>query len=181
MCSQLHHACLAGHSDTVVVLLERGAAPNAETCDALDTPLHLACLGGHVDTAAALLAWEGTEVSSMRSTNKDGWSPLHLAIMSGQREENQATVQLLLRHREHSRLASPRPAPLASPQNISGAHGVVLDAVNFEGWNAVLLAASRGMDRVLEMLLKAGARCAQKVTHALRAARRYFLFLTLLS
>ena len=152
---QLHHACLAGQAATAVVLLQRGADPDAETADGLDTPLHLACLGGHVDTAAALLEWQDPQASyaRLRATNKDGWSPLHLAIMSGQREENQATIQLILRHRQ---LHQQNQQQLSRPH--SGPAGDFLDAVNFEGWNAVLLAASRGMDRILELLLEAGAR-----------------------
>jgi ankyrin repeat protein len=137
------------------VLLEHGADPDAETADGLDTPLHLACLGGHVDTAAALLAWPDPQsgCARLRATNKDGWSPLHLAIMSGQRAENQATVQLLLRHRQlHQQHKQPLPRPHSVPS------GDFLDAINFEGWNAVLLAASRGMDQILELLLQAGAR-----------------------
>lgn len=138
------------------MLLERGADPDGETADGLDTPLHLACLGGHVDTAAVLLAWPDRQSGCvrLRATNKDGWSPLHLAIMSGQRAENIATVQMLLRHRQqhHRRQQQQLPHPRSGPSVD------FLDAINFEGWNAVLLAASRGMDQILALLLQAGAR-----------------------
>ena len=158
--TQLHHACLAGQARTAALLLERGADPDAESGGGLDTPLHLACLGGHADVAAALLAWPGgsgggdgggAQRRRLRATNKDGWSPLHLAIMSGQRAENQATVCFLLDRQQQQQQQQQQ-----ADTTISSAE--ILDAVNFEGWNAVLLAASRGMDRILEALLRAGAR-----------------------
>ena len=132
----LHHACLAGRHPAAAALLTRGADADAETA-ALDTPLHLACLGGHAETAALLLGWGGAGAGAtrLRAINRDGWTAFHLAIMTGQRPENQATVSMLLS----------QPAP-------------PLDAVSFDGWSPTLLAASRGMDTILTSLLAAGAR-----------------------
>ena len=60
--------------------------------------------------------------------------------MAGQLEQNQATVRLLLRS--------------AGQQQQRDS----LNAVNYDGWSAALLAASRGMDVILTALLQAGAR-----------------------
>jgi ankyrin repeat protein len=92
----LHHAAMAGQTAVAGALLRRGADLAAESA-ALDSPLHLACLGGHVETAALLL--DGTAAgcgAAINCTNRDGWTPLHLAVLTGQLEGNQKTALLLL-------------------------------------------------------------------------------------
>eukprot|EP01052_Picozoa_sp_SAG31_P022317 SAG31_NODE_1771_length_7309_cov_4.269626_2_plen_1153_part_00 len=138
----LHYACIGGSTAAAVALLEAGCALEVET-PAQDNVLHLACLGGHVETVKMLLPKSRHSELAAGNTgfgwplrdriNGAGWSPLHLAVMTGQRPENQQCVRLLLDR------------------------GANANLVNYDGWTAMLLAASRGMDHILESLIKAGA------------------------
>ena len=126
----VHHASMAGQRETVAMLLDMGADPHTETAG-LDSALHLSSLGGHVRTAAFLLD-RCPELINL--INRDGWTPLHLAILTGQLKGNRETAELLI-HR-----------------------GCALDVLSYDGWSPVLLAAHRGMDRILARLLSQGAR-----------------------
>eukprot|EP01047_Picozoa_sp_COSAG01_P041593 COSAG01_NODE_3578_length_5914_cov_2.371625_8_plen_261_part_00 len=97
----LHHAAIAGRVPSIALLLRRGADPLAETSPGLDLALHLACLGGHAEAVEVLLhavgvvepEQEGASSSPGRRRapqpqldviNREGWTPLHLAVLAGQ-------------------------------------------------------------------------------------------------
>ena len=74
----LHWACLKGHREIALLLLERGADIEAGDEDGR-TPLHFACLRGHVETAL-LLVRRGAEIDVADSSGK---TPLQLAEQKG--------------------------------------------------------------------------------------------------
>ncbi|KAK1946364.1 Ankyrin repeat and SOCS box protein 13 [Phytophthora citrophthora] len=55
----LHHACAGGNSNVLELLLQLGAAPDAEDV-AMQTPLHIACANSYVDCARLLLRAEAS-------------------------------------------------------------------------------------------------------------------------
>jgi hypothetical protein len=97
----LHHAAIAGRVPSIALLLRRGADPLAETTPGLDLALHLACLGGHAEAVEVLLQAVGVVEAGQESApsspgqrrapqpqldviNREGWTPLHLAVLAGQ-------------------------------------------------------------------------------------------------
>ena len=92
----LHYACMAGSTKVAEALLAADCDAKAET-GVQDSALHLACLGGHIETAQLLLRHSGAPSGLVDQINADGWSALQLAIMTGQRVENQRTAALLLK------------------------------------------------------------------------------------
>ena len=60
----LHAAVIEGHTDTALLLCERGAAINQANCDGA-TPLYVACSYGH--TNIALLLCERSHQSGHRN------------------------------------------------------------------------------------------------------------------
>lgn len=59
----VHLAAFHGYIDSLRILLEGGAEPNA-TCDEGETPLHTACTGGSIQCATILLEYGACEVES---------------------------------------------------------------------------------------------------------------------
>jgi ankyrin repeat protein len=74
----LHQACLGGHKDVVVLLLDQGA-DLASRDDTDGTPLHVACYHGFYDCARALLE-RGADANAI---DKYGETPLHEACSQG--------------------------------------------------------------------------------------------------
>ena len=87
--TSLHHAADQGHTETVEVLLARGADTSAVDREG-NTPLHLASLEGHTATAGVLLD-DGADTEAKR---KLGYTALHLASGKGHAE----TAGMLLDH-----------------------------------------------------------------------------------
>ena len=71
----LHYASRSGHPDTIRVLLENGADPNAATPTGKVTPLHRAAYMGHTDCVELLLE-RGADPGL---TDSDGMTALHKA------------------------------------------------------------------------------------------------------
>ena len=87
----LHLAAFFGHPDLAAELLERGAAVDSRSTNAMkNTPLHAAVAGGQVALVGLLLE-RGADVNARQ---EGGWTPLHGAAQSGSRE----MVELLLAH-----------------------------------------------------------------------------------
>ena len=85
----LHRASYGGHLETVGVLLEAGADPNARTCDQW-TPLHSACRWAKTEVAALLLR-NGSDINAQ---SENGHTPLH--ISANTRETSRDMYELLL-------------------------------------------------------------------------------------
>eukprot|EP01127_Copromyxa_protea_P005345 TRINITY_DN1528_c0_g1_i1.p1 TRINITY_DN1528_c0_g1~~TRINITY_DN1528_c0_g1_i1.p1 ORF type:complete len:950 (-),score=158.38 TRINITY_DN1528_c0_g1_i1:95-2944(-) len=77
--SPLHIACAIGHVAFVSMLLSCGAVMSV-TADGF-LPLHLACLGGHPEVTKKLL--QADNRASINSKDREGNTPLHCAIASG--------------------------------------------------------------------------------------------------
>lgn len=93
VCSAFKGSGLAGFNVAdwhVMQVLQRYAAnPNLKDCNG-NTALHIACKVGHCpQIVRILLQWE---TSMVNQTNKKGWTPLHIAARSGNRE----IVQMLV-------------------------------------------------------------------------------------
>ena len=81
-------AALAGHSDFVALLLDRGADINIRNKGGL-TALHAAAYGGHVDVVELLIE---RDAAVNESNNFYHMSPLHAAAEEGHKE----VVELLV-------------------------------------------------------------------------------------
>ena len=87
----LHVAAFFGQPELVKGLLNRGAAVDARSTNAMEnTPLHAAAAGGSVESAEVLLA-SGANVNA---TQRGGWTALHAAAQSG----NLELTRMLLAH-----------------------------------------------------------------------------------
>lgn len=77
----LHCAASHGYQNAVLLLMYADAKLDARDDDG-NQPLHCACMNGHVDCVKALLYFaEHTGVRlNVNATNKDGDTPLHLAV-----------------------------------------------------------------------------------------------------
>lgn len=85
----LHLAAFFGHADLANALLDRGAAIDARSTNAMqNTPLHAATAGGKLELVE-LLAKRGADVNARQ---EGGWTALHGAAQAG----NRAMVELLL-------------------------------------------------------------------------------------
>ena len=77
--TSLHYACLKGHREVALLLLERGA--DIEAGDSIGwTPLHYACDRGHIETAL-LLVRRGAEidVATLQLAEQKGFGPALVA------------------------------------------------------------------------------------------------------
>jgi ankyrin repeat protein len=87
----LHLAAFFGQLEVAAVLLEHGAAVNAEAANPTRVqPLHSAAAGGHAAIAALLLE-RGADPDARQ---EGGFAPLHSAAARG----DQVTARLLLEH-----------------------------------------------------------------------------------
>ena len=87
----LHFACYFGQAETVRVLLEKGAAPDAVASNPMQVmPLHSAASARNA-AAARLLLEHGAPVNARQQS---GYAPLHAAAQNG----DLAMVELLLQY-----------------------------------------------------------------------------------
>jgi len=79
----LHLAAFFGNPELIKALLDRGAAVDARSGNAMtNTPLHAAVAGGKTENVEAL-ASRGADVNAQQS---GGWTALHGAAQAGNRE-----------------------------------------------------------------------------------------------
>jgi ankyrin repeat protein len=79
----LHLAAFFGNPELIQALLDRGAAVDARSGNAMtNTPLHAAVAGGKTENVEAL-AKRGADVNAQQS---GGWTALHGAAQAGNRE-----------------------------------------------------------------------------------------------
>jgi ankyrin repeat protein len=74
----LHHAAQSGNSETVALLIEKGACVNALKTDN-KTPLHVAVARGNAEMVALLIE-KGVSVNALTTANE---TPLHKAAERG--------------------------------------------------------------------------------------------------
>jgi len=160
-----HCAAHAGHACALEALATAKANIASGKTERGDSPLHLASLGGHVEAVAVLLRAKAD--AAVR--NGEDWTPLHLAVLQGARDENRQVVELLLQ--ATGRLEAPREAPRAEKWTVLGlcAHhghtellGLLTASLGVEGTNnqgdtALHLAALAGHADVVRALSRAGA------------------------
>jgi ankyrin repeat protein len=85
----LHLAAFFGHSELAAGLIERGAAVDARSTNAMvNTPLHAAVAGGHVEVVRLLLE-RGAKVNA---SQHGGWTALHGAAQAGRRDIVEALI-----------------------------------------------------------------------------------------
>ena len=77
----LHHACIKGHMEVAMALVDRGADVDARTVFQ-STPLHYACHNGHMEVAMALVD-RGADVDAV---DGDQRTPLLFACVNGRNE-----------------------------------------------------------------------------------------------
>jgi ankyrin repeat protein len=150
----LRKAASAGHLELLVWLLDEAGAVLEDQGTDGRTPLTCATLGGHAALAEELLS-RGANLESSSSTflpleNRvdTGWHPLHYAVD----RRHPLMVQLLLQ---------------------AGAH---VDAETHEGTTPLMLAARRGDEDSVRLLLRAGAdplRQNQRQASALSLSRSH--------
>ncbi|CAN0281758.1 unnamed protein product [Laminaria digitata] len=77
----VHLAAFHGYIDSLRILLEGGAEPNA-TCDEGETPLHTACTGGSIQCATILLEYGANPLA----TDSNGLVPCEKHIAGGRQD-----------------------------------------------------------------------------------------------
>ena len=86
--SPIHLSALYGRTETVKLLLDRGATIDVKNNNAGNTPIHLASRYGYIETVKLLLDRE----AAIDVKNNDGDTPIHRAAENGKTD----TVKLLL-------------------------------------------------------------------------------------
>jgi ankyrin repeat protein len=153
----LHAALRNGHSEVALLLLERGADPNAK--DNRDgTPLHVASHQGVVKTMKYLIDCGG----NLEAKNRDGDTALSLASRDGRLE----AVRLLLKHgaRVDQQVSLKRTALHVASEHGHNAVAVLLlknganvNALERNDRTPLHLAADQGKVGVARILLQRGA------------------------
>ncbi|KAL8999625.1 MAG: hypothetical protein Q9169_001585 [Polycauliona sp. 2 TL-2023] len=87
----LHWACDRGHESCVRLLLKSGADINAKNYTDR-TPLQEALMSNHMSIAKFLLA----SGASVDAHDNEGWTPLHQTACSGDNQQNEVMINLLL-------------------------------------------------------------------------------------
>ena len=137
--SELHTAAEYGNTETVELLIERGA--NIEATDIWgQTPLMIAALSGNTETVELLL----DRGANIEAKDNMGRTPLHLAALCG----NTETVELLLN----------RGANIEAKDN-EGWTPLLLAALS---GNTLLLVTLSGNTETVELLIKHGANIEAK-------------------
>ncbi|KAJ5208070.1 hypothetical protein N7449_002449 [Penicillium cf. viridicatum] len=120
--SPLHAAAKEGHWDIARLLVEKGMSPWTRDGNK-SLPIHDAARGNHIETGRLLLECDRATGSH---SNKNGTTPLHFAVESG----NIELVQLLL------------------------SFNIVTTASSYGGETALHLAAKNGQPEICEILMK---------------------------
>jgi len=85
----LHLAAFFGHAGLANALVDRGAAVNSRSTNAMkNTPLHAASAGGHLALVELLLK----RGANPNAAQEGGWTALHGAAQSGHREMVEALL-----------------------------------------------------------------------------------------
>lgn len=79
----MHHAAIAGHSNIALSLSRAGASSERREAFAGHTPMHMAAQSGNIDMLS--LMYRGTRGEALlNQQDKNGDTPLHIAMRSGQ-------------------------------------------------------------------------------------------------
>uniref|UniRef100_A0A158RAI1 hydroxymethylglutaryl-CoA reductase (NADPH) n=1 Tax=Taenia asiatica TaxID=60517 RepID=A0A158RAI1_TAEAS len=153
----LHVAAALGHVNVAKQLMDRGAELDAVTARG-NSALHTACLNGSRGNVRAILETlakrqdaEAVIRKALTECNSDGYSPLHLSIISpggGGCLEELISFSTLFEGKNQEALpnstTSPPLAPLLDPEVAGG----------YNSWTPLHLAAVYGRNKQTEMLLQ---------------------------
>ncbi len=152
----LHIAVAGGYEQMVSLLLEKGAAIDAQDKEG-DTALHHAAAEGH-ERVARLLLEKGAAVNAQ---SKDGYTALHAAA------EGHERVARLLLEKGAAVNAQSKDGYTALHAAARRGHervarlllekGAAIDAQDKDGYTALYAAARRGHEQVVSLLLENGA------------------------
>ncbi|KAK4232577.1 hypothetical protein QBC38DRAFT_514249 [Podospora fimiseda] len=124
----LHYATKKGYLDLVKILVIEGKTPQTVTSALNRTPLHLACIHNHLEVVEWLLEqWS----DGVNTTDNEKMTPLHLAAFC---LESRETIMRVLIER-----------------------GSDISALNGYGQTPLLLAAFRGQEEAIKLLILMGA------------------------
>lgn len=152
----LRLAAMYGHSELVSLLLSAQADPKTSN-DLGMTALHTACQNGHALAAQALL----DQHAPLNAVTTFGWTSLHWAAENGHLDvvqqllTAQASMEIRNVDGESPLLVAVRRARITVVDALVSA-GANLDATDSIGRTALHLAASFGLNQVLELLLHQG-------------------------
>lgn len=163
----LLEACLQSQTETVEILLKKGASAN-KTGRNGTTPLHAAAMVGNVEIVDLLLT-----MNAFLNLDMNGYNPLHVACSKG----HVAVVVKLLRHYRqdvilNSKTFKMSPLMVASAVGHADVVSVLLDEgadVNFfdeNGITSIKLAIQNNFEDVVAILLKNGAKIDKTLHYA---------------
>lgn len=153
----LHAAAALGHLDVVKLLMDHGVDVNKAIPETYVTPLHLAVLGGHLHVVRYML--DGVSASSEELAlygsivHKPYFQTWSRNFLTGFDNSEDRDLGRILCHDARKDL-----------QDVSSYSERYAD-INMstrEGWTALHLAASKGHDAVLQLLIDKGADLAAK-------------------
>ena len=153
----LHTAAAFGHLDSVKLLMDHGGDVNAALPQSSETPLHLAVLGGHLQVVRYML---GGVVASSEELAHYG-SIVHKPYFKTWSEN-------LLTGYDHSQnISLDRTFYYDAQEDVqkilsSSRKYANIEMPTREGWTALHLAAIRGYDAVLQVLIDEGANILAK-------------------
>ncbi|RDW65815.1 ankyrin repeat domain-containing protein [Aspergillus mulundensis] len=155
----LHYAARADAAGIAKLLIEKGADVNAEDNDRF-TPLHLAAEIGSQSICALLLQTGKVDIDA---NSKNGWSPLHLALMGQRSLVTEWLIRKGANTQAQDRLGWSSLHYAAETGSAQAAalllqHGAEVNSHDeYIGWTPLHFAAIMGWQEVVELLLCNGA------------------------
>jgi len=157
----LHVACANGNKEAAAALLAIGAAKDCKAGPKERSALHVAAGNGHANIIE-LFKDSGPEI--VDATDKDGWTPLHLACVTGKKEAAAALLAIGAAKeskggpQEQSALHIAALAGHASIIELFKDSGPeVIDAKDNAGWSPLHTACTAGKKETAAALIAIGA------------------------
>ncbi len=163
--SALHYAVNGEYLDVVKLLIEKGADVNVPSM--MGSPLHRAVFIGNTEIIGRLLG-AGADIDAVMTSN--GWTPLHIAALSGWYE----AAKILVENGSELNIVDKRGAPPLYYALLTGNrdaekvavlllnNGAEFNKTAPDGPSLLLIAVQKGKEEAVSLLLEKGADTGSK-------------------